>query len=106
MSMRGKTAPGFSLKGWKGKAIRWRHCTRRSGRGGVLSRFPAGVPIYVSISATLYQRYGKKTAASTFWAFAGDDAKSDGELRREYGATFPIVLDEKEKGYPASNAYG
>jgi peroxiredoxin len=35
-----------------------------------------------------------------------DDAKATANFAREYGITFPMALDEKEKNYPASNAYG
>ena len=35
-----------------------------------------------------------------------DDAKATAGFARQYGVTFPMALDEKEKGYPASNAYG
>src|SRR6266481_2968995 len=52
----------------------------------------------------LYQRYGD--SGVTFLGISQDDAKATASFAREYGATFPIVLDEKEKGYPASNAYG
>jgi peroxiredoxin len=52
----------------------------------------------------LYQRYGDESV--TFLGISQDDAKATAGFAREYGATFPMVLDEKEKGYLASNAYG
>ncbi len=52
----------------------------------------------------LYQRYGD--SGVTFLGISQDDAKDTASFAREYGATFPMVLDEKDKGYPASNAYG
>jgi peroxiredoxin len=35
-----------------------------------------------------------------------DDANATVSFAQAYGVTFPMALDEKEKGYPASNAYG
>jgi peroxiredoxin len=62
------------------------------------------VPVYVSFLQRLYQRYGDDSV--TFLGISQDDAKATAGFAREYGATFPMVLDEKEKGYRASNAYG
>jgi peroxiredoxin len=52
----------------------------------------------------LYQRYGGDNV--TFVGISQDDAKATAGFARQYGVTFPMALDEKEKGYPASNAYG
>jgi peroxiredoxin len=50
----------------------------------------------------LYKRYGGDGV--TFLGISQDDARATKAFAREYGVTFPMVLDEK--GYPASNAYG
>jgi peroxiredoxin len=52
----------------------------------------------------LYQRYGGKDVS--FLGISQDDVKSTNSFAREYSATFPMAIDEKEKGYVASNAYG
>jgi len=49
---------------------------------------------------------GMGVTTSLFSAFPQDDAKATAGFAKQYGITFPIALDEKEKGYPASNAYG
>jgi peroxiredoxin len=40
------------------------------------------------------------------YAISQDDAESTREFHQEFGITIPTLLDEEEKGYPASNAYG
>jgi len=52
----------------------------------------------------LYQRYGGDDI--TFLGISQDDANATAGFTRQYGVTFPLALDEKANGYPASNAYG
>jgi peroxiredoxin len=35
-----------------------------------------------------------------------DDAKATGRFAKEFGVTFPMLLDQESAGYAASNAYG
>jgi len=35
-----------------------------------------------------------------------DDAKASGRFAKEFGVTFPMLLDQESAGYPASNAFG
>ena len=60
--------------------------------------------IYVPFLQRLYERY--RGDEVTFLGISQDDAKATAGFARQYGVTFPMALDEKEKGYPASNAYG
>jgi cytochrome c biogenesis protein CcmG, thiol:disulfide interchange protein DsbE len=50
----------------------------------------------------LYERYG---SGATFLGISQDDAKSSQGFAKEYGITFPILLDDAN-GYVVSNAYG
>src|SRR3982074_2938299 len=50
----------------------------------------------------LYERFGGDT--TVFVGVSQDDAQATKRFSRQYGVTFPMLLDEK--GYPASNAYG
>lgn len=52
----------------------------------------------------LYQRYGGDGV--TFVGISQDNARDTKDFAKEYGVTFPMALDEKSKGYVASNAYG
>src|SRR5260370_32829657 len=50
----------------------------------------------------LYKRYG---GGATFLGISQDDAPSTTNFAKEYGITFPILIDD-ENGYLVSNAYG
>src|SRR5215813_10138474 len=49
----------------------------------------------------LFRGYGGKV---TFVGISQDNAKDTQDFNREFGVSFPVLLDEKGK-YPASNAY-
>jgi peroxiredoxin len=51
----------------------------------------------------LYQAYGKKGV--TMVGVSQNDAKETAAFVKQFGVTFPVLLDETEK-YPVSNAYG
>jgi peroxiredoxin len=101
----GQTAPGFSLKGLDGKSYSLEALLEK---GPVVAAFfKNSCPVCqftFPFLQRLYQRYGGDNV--TFLGISQDDAKATAGFAREYGATFPMVVDEKEKGYPASNAYG
>jgi peroxiredoxin len=99
----GNAAPAFSLKGLDGKDYSLAALLQK---GPVVAAFfKISCPVCqftFPFLERLYKRYGGDSA--TFVAISQDDARSTKEFAREYGVTFPMVLDEK--GYPASNAYG
>ena len=101
----GQTAPGFSLKGLDGNNYSLEELLRR---GPVLAAFfKISCPVCqftFPFLQRLYERYGSHDV--TFLGISQDDAKATAGFAKQYGITFPIALDEKEKGYPASNAYG
>jgi peroxiredoxin len=101
----GQTAPGFSLKGLDGKSY---SLEALRPKGPVVAAFfKISCPVCqftFPFLQRLSQRYGGDSV--TFLGISQDDAKATAGFAREYGVTFPIALDEKEKGYPASNAYG
>ena len=101
----GNTAPDFSVKGVDGKTYSLNDLLQK---GPVIAAFfKVSCPICqftFPFLERLYQRYGGKDV--TFLGISQDDVKSTNSFAREYRATFPMALDEKEKGYVASNAYG
>src|SRR5690348_9410643 len=101
----GQTAHGFSLKGLDGTSY---SLEALRDKGPVVAAFfKISCPVCqftFPFLQRLYQRYGD--SGVTFLGISQDDAKATTSFAREYGATFPMVLDEKEKGYPVSNAYG
>jgi len=101
----GQNAPGFSLQGLDGRSYSL-EALREKGPV-VAAFFKISCPVCqfaFPFLQRLYQRYGDDGV--TFLGISQDDAKATAGFAREYGATFPMVLDEKEKGYRASNAYG
>ncbi|HLZ92431.1 MAG TPA: TlpA disulfide reductase family protein [Candidatus Acidoferrum sp.] len=101
----GQAAPEFSLRGLDGQTYSLQELREK---GPVVAAFfKISCPVCqftFPFLQRLYQRYGDEGV--TFLGVSQDDAKATTGFAREYGATFPMVLDEKEKGYPASNAYG
>lgn len=101
----GQTAPGLSLQGLDGKS--YSLAALREKGPVVAAFFKVSCPVCqftFPFLQRLYQRYGDDSV--TFLGISQDDAKATASFVREYGVTFPMVLDEKEKGYRASNAYG
>lgn len=101
----GRTAPDFSLKGTDEKSYSLEELRRK---GPVVAAFfKISCPVCqftLPFLERLHQRYGGDNV--TFLGVSQDDAKATASFARDYRLAFPMVLDEKEKGYPASNAYG
>src|SRR5258708_30914900 len=101
----GQTAPGFSLKGLDEKSY---SLEALLDKGPVVAAFfKNSCPVCqfaFPFLERLYQRYGSGNV--TFLGISQDDTKATAGFARDYGVTFPMALDEKDKGYPASNAYG
>jgi peroxiredoxin len=101
----GQTAPGFSLTGLDGKSYSL-EVLRQNGPV-VAAFFKISCPVCqftFPFLQRIYQRYGNDKVS--FLGISQDDAKATAGFARQYGITFPMALDEKEKSYPASNAYG
>jgi peroxiredoxin len=100
----GKTAPEFSLKSLDNKEYPLSDVIER---GPVVAAFfKISCPVCqftFPFLERLYKRYGGEKV--TFLGISQDDAKSSQKFAKEYGITFPIVLDDAN-GYAVSNAYG
>jgi peroxiredoxin len=101
----GNVAPGFSLKALDGKEYSLQELMQQ---GPVVAAFfKVSCPVCqftFPFLERLYKRYGGGEV--TFLGISQDDARATKDFAKEFGVTFPMLLDEKEKGYPASNAYG
>jgi len=100
----GNTAPGFSLQSLDNKAYSL-NALMESGPV-VATFFKVSCPVCqftFPFLERLYKRYGGDGA--TFLGISQDDAKTTTKFAKEYGITFPILLDD-ENGYVVSNAYG
>jgi len=99
----GNTAPGFSLKALDNKEYSLNTLLER---GPVVAAFfKISCPVCqftFPFLERLYKRYGGD--AVTFLGISQDDTRATQNFAKEYGATFPLLLDEN--GYPVSNAYG
>ena len=99
----GNLAPGFSLTSLDGKEF---SLSKALGNGAVaLSFFKVSCPVCqftFPFLERLFQRYGGDGV--TFLSVSQDNASASRDFGREYGVTFPILLDDSR--YTVSNAYG
>jgi len=99
----GERAPEFSLRGLDGKD----HAL-----GEILSRGPALLAFFKTtcpvcqLAFPFLDRLHRKAGASAqFIAISQDNATDTREFLAEFGVSFPALLDEDRKNYPASNAF-
>ena len=99
----GNIAPGFSLKALDNKEYSLNTLLER---GPVVAAFfKISCPVCqftFPFLERLHKRYGGD--AVSFLGISQDDMRATQNFAKEYGATFPLLLDENN--YPVSNAYG
>src|SRR5580704_11621211 len=101
----GSIAPGFSLLSLEGRE--YSLATEMKRGPVVVAFFKISCPVCqftFPFLERLYKRYCGDGV--TFLGISQDDAKATKDFAKEFGTTFTMLLDEKQKGYPASNAYG
>ena len=99
----GHTAPAFSLKALDGKEYSLEKLLEQGPT--VVAFFKISCPVCqftFPFLQRLYERFAGSGA--TVIGVSQEDSSSTKEFNREYGVTFPTLLDAD--GYPASNAYG
>jgi len=99
----GNTAPGFSLKALDNKEYSLATLIERG--PVVVAFFKISCPVCqftFPFLERLHNRYGGDGV--TFLGISQDDARSTTKFAKDYGITFPILLDD-ENGYEVSNAY-
>jgi len=100
----GNIAPGFSLNSLDNKEYSLHSLMERGPI--VASFFKISCPVCqftFPFLERLYKRYGG--ASVTFIGISQDDARATAKFAKEYGVSFPILLDDPD-GYLVSNAYG
>ena len=99
----GRVAPGFNLKSLDGKEYELGQLLERG--AVVVAFFKISCPV-CQFTLPYLQRIAERYSgdSATVIAVSQDDARGTKEFNREYGVTFPTLLDEP--GYPVSNAYG
>jgi peroxiredoxin len=101
----GNLAPNFSLKSLDGKEFSLSSALKKG--PVVLAFFKIGCPVCqftFPFLERLYQRH--KNSAVTFVGISQNGPEKTAAFNKEYGVTFPVLLDPEEKGYIVSNAYG
>jgi peroxiredoxin len=97
----GEKAPDFTLVGLDGRDHSLAEILSK-GRA-VLAFFKVTCPVCQLTFPFLDRLYQEGSAQ--FWAIAQDGARDTREFVSEFGITFPALLDEDSRAYPASNAY-
>ena len=101
----GNPAPNFSLKSLDGKQFSLSAALEKG--PAVLAFFKIGCPVCqftFPFLERLYQRY--KSPALTIVGIGQNGPEKTAAFVKEYGVTFPVLLDPEEKRYVVSNAYG
>jgi len=99
----GHAAPGFTLKSLDGKEVA---LAKLLGKGPVVvAFFKISCPV-CQFTFPYLQRLAERSAGetATVIGISQDDARGTKEFNREYGVTFPTLLDDA--AYSVSNAYG
>jgi peroxiredoxin len=101
----GNVAPVFSLKAVDGKE----HSLQKLMQQGpvVAAFFKVSCPVCqftFPFLERLFKRYGGDGVS--FLGISQDDARETKDFAKEFGVTFPMLLDEEKSGYPVSNTYG
>src|ERR1700739_2318956 len=100
----GTTAPDFTLKTQDGKRFSLRDELARG--PVVLAFFKVSCPTCqyaFPFLERLHKEYGDKGVKVI--GVSQNDAKETAAFNRQFGVTFPVLLDELNR-YPVSNAYG
>jgi peroxiredoxin len=101
----GNIAPRFSLRALDGNQFA---LDKLLERGPVVAAFfKVSCPV-CQFTFPFLERMSKRYGGDgvTFLGISQDDARASKDFATEFGVTFSMLLDEKQKGYPASNAYG
>ena len=101
----GNTAPNFSLKALDGKEFSLSAALQKG--PVLLAFFKIGCPVCqftFPFLERLYQR--NKSSNVAIVGISQNGAEKTANFIKEYGVTFPVLLDLEEKGYIVSNTYG
>jgi peroxiredoxin len=100
----GNIAPGFSLKSLDGKEYSLDSLVQHGPVVAAFFKITCPVCQFTfPFLERLYKRYGGEGV--TFLGISQDDARDTRDFAKEYGLTFPMLIDD-ETGYIVSNAYG
>ncbi len=99
----GHQAPAFALNGTNGHPFSLADALRKGPVVAAFFKITCPVCQFAfPFLERLYKAYGDEHLS--FWGISQDDARDTKEFCKEFGITFPALLDED--GYPVSNQYG
>ncbi len=100
----GKTAPDFALPPMNGSPFSLRQALSQGPVVAVFFKISCPVCQFaLPYLERIYQAYGHKSVSII--AISQNDAKGTAAFVKEYGITFPVLLENIDD-YPVSNAYG
>jgi peroxiredoxin len=100
----GRNAPDFTLSTMDGKSFSLRDALVHGPVVAAFFKISCPVCQYAfPFLERIYKAYGSKNV--TIVGVSQNNAKDTGLFIKEYGVTFPVLLDETNS-YPVSNAYG
>jgi peroxiredoxin len=100
----GSQAPDFELRTLSGASESLKGILARG--PALLAFFKVSCPVCQFTFPFLERVWqGAGRGAVQFLAISQDDARATQEFNRQFGITFPTLLDEAGKGYPVSNAF-
>src|SRR4051812_45217936 len=100
----GKNAPDFTLSAMDGKQFSLRDALTRGPVVAAFFKISCPVCQYaLPFLERIFKAYGTKNV--TIVGISQNDAKDTSLFIKEYGVTFPVLLDDTDS-YPVSNAYG
>ncbi len=104
----GESAPDFALTRLENGTMGETADLRKLLAGGpaMLAFFKTTCPV-CQMTLPFLERIqrGRTPGSVDVFGVSQDDAGTTGEFAKEFGITFPILLDTEEDGYPASDAY-
>jgi len=101
----GNLAPNFSLKSIDKKELSLSAALQKG--PALVAFFKIGCPVCqftFPFLERLHQRY--KSPNLTVFGISQNGPEKTAAFNKEYGVSFPTLLDPEEKGYIVSNAYG
>ncbi len=101
----GVTAPEFTLSSVDGKQISLKESLQKG--PVLLAFFKVSCPV-CQYAFPFFERISQAYRGEevTVLGVSQDDAKATKTFMKEFGVTFPVVLDDSAKGYATSSAYG
>lgn len=98
----GDTAPEFQLNDVRGRAFALKDILKQG--PALLALFKVSCPV-CQLTLPYLERLAKSTSVQII-GISQDDQRATEEFRKEFGISFPTLIDPASRGYAVSNDYG